>query len=61
MNGAVHQETRMWQGCITWRGRFFLAAICLAVAAVATPERASAQVYYYQCPYGYAYLEGYDC
>ncbi len=38
-----------------------LCGIGLVIAASAISERASAQPYYYQCPYGYYYLAGYGC
>lgn len=39
----------------------WLCGIGLAIAAMAISEHASAQPYYYQCPYGYYYLQGYGC
>ncbi len=38
-----------------------LCGIGLVIAASAISGRASAQPYYYQCPYGYYYLAGYGC
>ncbi len=38
-----------------------LCCVGLVIAASAISERASAQPYYYQCPYGYYYLQGYGC
>lgn len=45
----------------TWRAIRFLCGVGLVIAVSAMSERASAQPYYYQCPYGYYYLAGYGC
>ena len=38
-----------------------LCGLGLAIAASAISQGASAQPYYYQCPYGYYYVAGYGC
>jgi hypothetical protein len=43
------------------RAARLLCGIGLVIAASTISERASAQPYYYQCPYGYYYLGGYGC
>ena len=50
----------MRQRNVLSRTMLIFGSIGLFMAASAISERASAQVYY-QCPYGYAYLEGYGC
>jgi hypothetical protein len=59
--GAAFQEAKMRQGRLLPKLRLALGIVGLVVAASCIPEPAAAQIYYYQCPPGYAYRAGYGC
>ena len=51
----------MRQGRLLPKLKLALGVVGLVIAASCISEPAAAQVYYYQCPPGYAYQAGYGC